>query len=376
MRSNILWMTDLGLVKIDSGELSPGLDPIELRFYPKYGWGAHEWDFEIGAISGDYPVKYIGRKKFVADGNYFTFNLCFKELNYKSKICILATHVTTNFKQNIWEGEILPNNFTIESKIMGLTNQNWDIFETLKMEYPNLNPKHFAIPKINVIVNKHTIIASQANSVEEHSKTNVPVLFKNFHQKQEFKLEIFGHLYGYGGMGGNAGISTVTDEVDIIYPTKALNGGNVVYVEHNTQSLKIYVHYGATYFPGIGGKGASSFLINCPEKRVNQIGQPGLGGYPNGLNGKFTDIHYKLKLIKENTRNSIEISGKNNYIFKPGKIIAHDLPSFIPANKSIASSEDGRNGILKPEGVTLLVNNGNSLKTNQLIYFCGGYMSD
>lgn len=376
MRSKILWMTDLGLVKISSGELSPGLDPIELRFYPRYGWGINEWDFEAGVLNGEYPLEYIIKEEFVNEGNFFRLKIKFKKLVDKSKICILANHVPTNFKQNIWEGDILPNHFDLKTKHLGLTNKNLNVSDLIKDIYPNINFLHFPIHEIKVVISNFTIIASEAKSVEEHNAENCPILFKGFHPKQVFSLDVYGHLFGYGGMGGDAGISTVTDEVDIIYPTNAKNGGNVVFVEYKTQSLNIYVHHGATYLPGQGGKGASAFLINCPEKRINQIGQPGLGGYPNGLNGKFTDIHYKLKLIKENVKSDIMFLNKHDYCFISGKVVAHVLPLFMSANVSVSKSKDGKNGIYTPKGVTKLVNNGNAFGPNQLVYIYGGYMSN
>lgn len=374
MRSKVLWMTDLGLVNMGSGELSPGLDDIKLRFYPRFGFGVDEWNFEVGILEGLNPVFYLYKDSFSYEGNYFNLDIKFLELHQSSRICIYGTFKPTGQREIIWEGEILPNKFLIESKTIGLSTQSWNIIDEIKNTYPNYNPKHCASPVIEIKVNSFSIIATHAGSIEEHNEKNTPLTFIGFHPEQEFDLKVYGHLLGYGGMGGDAGISTVTEDIDIIYPTDALAGGNLVYVEFETQKLQVYVDHGASYIPGYGGKGATAFLINCPERRINQIGHPGVGGYPNGLNGKMTDIGYRLKLVKETLNPTIKVFDKCNYSFNPPKIVGHQLMQNMPSNTSIAGTGDGKRGELTPKGVTKLVNNGTSSEISNLIYVDDGYV--
>ena len=72
MRSKTLWLTDLGLIKVGSGELSPGLDPIELRFNPTYGHHLDEWEFEVGTLKGKHSVKLLD-KNFNEEEKFFSF---------------------------------------------------------------------------------------------------------------------------------------------------------------------------------------------------------------------------------------------------------------------------------------------------------------
>lgn len=374
MRSKVLWATDLGLVGIGSGELSPELDPINLRFYPSYGFGDNEWEFEVGVKLGENPIYSFSRKSFSYDGNYFNLLIQFKELFKTSNICIMATHYATGNKEVIWEGDILPNQFLIESKIVGLTLQAWDVCEGIKNIHPKINPKHFAIPTINVKVKNTSILVAHAGSLKEHDEKNVPITLLGFHPKQIFDLDVYGHVLGYGGCGGNAGISTVTNEIDIIYPTDGLDGGNLVYVEYDTQQLNIHVHCQASFIPGYGGGGATAFFINCPERRINQIGHAGRGGYPNGLNGKITDVQYRLKLLSVNVNPNINIVGKCDYTFTPANIVGHSLPINIPLNVSVPSTKEGKRGLIASRGIIKLINEGNSSRISNLTYTCNGYI--
>lgn len=374
MGSKILWMTDLGLTKISSGELSPGLDPTELRFRPSYGWGLDEWSFEVGIISGTNPVESFTKEDFIYEGNYFKLKMQFKEFTDPSCICILAIHTRTGFKQTIWDGIVVPNKFNIKQDVVGLT-YNWSVIDGIKKMYPNVNLRHFKLPTINVSIPGTAILTAIARTVEEHQPENSPIIVKGFHPYQKIDFEIAGHVIGYGGMGGDAGMSTVTDEVTIIYPTDGLDGGNPIFVEHETQDVNIHVTRHGHYQPGHGGKGASSFLINCPERRYNQLGNAGLGGYPTGRNGKYTDIHYKTKVVTDSKHADILPMPSNqcHYEFHEATITSQTLPYFL-SNKCIKETKDGKCGLLKPAGVKTLKNEGEAFPITNLCYAYGIYV--
>lgn len=373
MRSKTLWLTDLGLTQVSSGELSPGLDPIELRFYPSYGLALDEWEFEIGVTSGKSPVKTLTKDAFNEEDSYFSLKLLFKETDDRSRIQIYATHTRTNFKKTIWEGEILPNKFYIENNSVGLS-RNWDVFNSIKVKYPNVNLGHFKLPTITARIHGTAIIAASANSVMEHHEENAPIIVKGFHPHQDIDIFIDGHVFGYGGKGGDAGMSTVVDgEVDIIYPTDALDGGNPIFVEHPSQVVNIIVTKYGHYQPGHGGKGASSFMINDPSHRFNQLGNAGTGGYPNGLNGEHNEVHYRTKVVKGSKHASIEVFGVNNYKFVSPELNCQLLP-FFPENKSIQRTKDGAYGNPKPKGVNRIFNESNVMPLSQLVYAYGTYV--
>ena len=373
MRSKVLWNTDLGLTKVGSGELSPGLHPIELRFYPVYGHGLDEWSFEVGVLKGNGSVK-VTKESFSDEDKFFKLMLSFKESMEVLNIQIFATHERTNFTTVVWEGEILPNRLHVKSKVVGLSTRNFDVLEELKKVYPNLDPRHFKLPTIDVLIPQNAIQVAVATSDFDHTDENAPIVFKGFHKDQTFQLEVNGFVIGYGGRGGNAGMSTVTDEVDILYPTDALDGGNTVYVEHETQKVLVTVARHGCFVPGQGGKGASSFAVNCPEKRIRQIGHPGVGGYPNGLNGSVTDIHYKLNLVKESSPPKISTFGHGtlHYSFDEGVYVGHEL---LPTNgSSIKATKDGKQGLAVPKGVKLLANNRTQPLVKQLVHAFGTYV--
>lgn len=373
MRSKTLWLTDLGLTQVGSGELSPGLDPIELRFYPSYGLALDEWDFEVGVTSGKNPLVSLTKDAFNEEDNYFSLKLLFKETDDKSRIQIYATHKRTDFRKIIWEGDILPNKFYITNSSVGLS-LNWEVISGIKAKYPNANLGHFKLPMITARIHGTAIIVASANSVMEHHEENAPIIVKGFHPHQDFNIFIDGHVFGYGGKGGNAGMSTpMNGEVEIIYPTDGLDGGNPIFVEHASQVVNIIVTKYGHYQPGHGGRGASSFMINDPTRRFNQLGNAGVGGYPNGLNGEYTDTHYRTKAVKNSKHASIDVFGINNYKFVSPVIDCQLLPIF-PENKSIQQTKDGVCGNPKPKGVNRIFIESNVMPLSQLVYAYGAYV--
>lgn len=373
MRSELLWQTDLGLNKITSGELSPGVLPFELRFYPNYGFGLEEWFFEIGVTEGENPIKEFTKVHYDNDENFFIFYISFKELMDPSYINIIAKHVSTGKTSTIWEGEILPNKFSLNFDVVGLSS-NWNVIDGIKKLYPNINTGHFAVPTINVKVGSDSIIVSKATSIEDHTLENAPLIFKGFHKNQTFDLLIDGHVIGYGGKGGDAGMSTVTDKVDILYPTDGLNGGNPIFIEFPTQQVNVTVSRYGHYQVGKGGKGASSFMVNSLNRRYNQLGNAGLGGYPNGLNGNYTDVHYRTKMVTRSNHAEIILVAKKDYIFKRAEIDCQQLPNF-PSKSSIAATKDGKDGVLMPKGVKSLKNEGGCMEIVHLTHTFGSYIT-
>ncbi len=376
MRSKTLWLTDLGLQKVDSGVIAPGLDPIELRFYPNYGLALEEWEFHIGVLKGNGKV-VINEVAFNEEDRFFKVMLQFGELEDLLNIRLFANHARTNFSATVWEGDVLPNIIYLTNRLQGYTGINWDLITDYKKRYPSADLRHFKLPKISVIVPKNSILIASAKSELEHTPENAPIIFKGFHPFQEFHLEVNGFVIGYGGKGGDAGISTILErEVDIKYPTDGMDGGNTVYIEHKTQKVYVDVSRYGCFLAGQGGKGASSFLINSPEKRIHQIGHPGIGGYPNGLNGQLTDIHYKLGLVKENTSPNVSSFGIKHlsYGFNPGVYVGHDLPVTLNKNSCIQPTKDGKSGHVTPKGVVHLNNQRSQKLVDLLISAYGAYV--
>lgn len=376
MRSETLWLTDLGLTQIGSGEISPGLDPIELRFNPAYGHHLDEWEFEVGTLKGKHSVQLLD-KSFNEEEKFFSFKLQFTEMQSPTTLQVLARHVRTDLVKVLWEGDILPNTLHLTNKFVGLSDRNWSVIEEFKKVYHNADLRHFKIPRIEVLIPSDTIIAASAKSELEHTEENAPLVFKGFHPHQDFHVEVNGFVFGYGGKGGDAGYSTITErDVDVIYPTDGLDGGNTVYVEHPTQVVHVEVSRYGCFLPGMGGKGATGFSINSPSKRLNQVGHPGVGGYPNGLNGSLTPVHYKLDLVKTNNPPKINSFGNKylNYVFKEAEYVGHDLPVFVSNNSCIKATENGKQGLVAPKGVVSLNNKRTKPFVHQLIHAYGAYI--
>lgn len=375
MRSALLWETDLGLTTIGSGELSPGQSGYELRFKPPYGFGHDEWCFETGVLKGTNNVEMIRTLDFDKETKTFVLGIWFKESSEPTTIQIFARHYKTNVKYVIWEGEILPSVLTITNQSLGLTN-NWNVLDTLKNKYPNINPVHSKVSCIEVKVEGTSVIVAKAGSIQEHIPENAPLILKGFHPEQEFKVLIEGYVIGYGGSGGDAGISTVTDDgVTISEPQDGLDGGNPIYVEYDTQMVTIDVARTGCFLAGAGGKGASPIVINDPDRRINQLGHPGVGGYPNGLTGSVSEIHYRLDLVKTNEHTRIVEFGKGgvNYAFEEAMYRGHDLPVFT-SGKSTKPTKDGKSGNIKPKGVVKITDLRSQMHVRQLIYAFGRYV--
>lgn len=325
-----VWKTDLGMRYIESGELSPGLNPIEICFYPAYGFGMDEWDFEVGVIKGNNPIESFEKIDFHYYGDYFQLQVVFKENQFVSTIRIYANHKLTNKKIIAWEGEILPNSLHLTNQAIGLS-RNWDVFKCIKKLYPKANLKHFTLPTINLTIPNTSFIIAKAGNEEEHVKSNTPLLLNNFHPDQTFHLTVLGFLIGYGGMGGNSGMSTITDQLDIIYPTNGLQGGLAlpdVKIEVSTLDHGFISN-------GEAGEDASGFAINDPNKRINQIGHPGKGGWPNGLNGKCTKVQHRIKLVKKNVPATVVENKDLNIIFNPAEFKGHALSNVLKNTDSI-----------------------------------------
>lgn len=325
-----VWKTDLGMCSIESGELSPGLNPIEICFYPAYGFGVDEWDFEVGVTKGINPIDSLEKIDFHYYGNYFQLQAIFKECISASTIRIYANHKSTSKKIIVWEGEILPNSFILVNHVTGLS-KNWDVNECIKMKYPKANLKHFVLPTISLNIPNTSFIIATAGNEEEHVRSNTPLLLDNFHPNQQFHLTVLGYLIGYGGMGGNSGMSTVTDRLDIIYPTNGLQGGMAL-PEANIEVLTLGHGFISN---GEDGEDASGFAINDPSKRINQIGHPGRGGWPNGLNGKCTKVQHRIKLVKRNVSASVSESVDLKLTFNPAEFIGHTVTNDLKNTSSI-----------------------------------------
>lgn len=368
MGSKTLWLTDLGLVEIGSGELSPGLVPIEIRYYPQYGHGIDEWEFTVNVDM----VKSLEKVEFNDDERYFTLRCTFDEFVKGTYLTIHTTHVRTGLRKSIWDGLIIPNKLQIVNDNKGLST-NWDIISDLTEMYPNLNLCHYVLPTIDVVIKSNVIIASKALSVFEHVEDNAPIIIRGFHPDQVFNVLVEGHVFGYGGMGGCAGMSTVTNEVDVLYPTDGLNGGNPIFVEHDTQQVSIVVSQYGHYHVGEGGKGASSFVINDSKRRINQLGVAGVGGYPTGRNGEHTDVHYRIKAVKSSVHADFAMFGHDHYGVQDA-FIDTILVQEHPTNTSIKKTEDGMCGSYTPKGVVELKNHGRITKVTSLCYAYGSYV--
>lgn len=375
MLNKTRWLTNLGSCEIMSGELSPDILPFELRFYPQYGFDIDEWDFEYGIIKGNNPLEYLTKEDFIHVDNYFKLKIKFNLSSDSSTIRLFATHKRTKQKVVFWDGVILPNLITIQSKVTGLQEGNWNVFNGIKQLYPNINLKHFCLPVITINVESNSILVAKAGNIEEHVETNAPIVLKEFHPYQNFNLIIDGFVFGYGGMGGDAGISTITDEVDIIYPSDGLDGGNPIYVEYATQQVNVKINDGC-FLAGKGGKGGSAFLINNPLNRRHQIGHPGLGGYPNGLNGRCSDVQYRLKLVKENTRPHVEVVNSVHYKFRSGRFIGHYLPNDISLNSCIKQGKDGCQGTRYPQGVVSIKEVNETKDVRSIFLIDGKYIKE
>lgn len=311
-KSLTLWNTNRGMRELKSGELCPSLNLINLRYYPKFGFGVNEWSFDVGVLVGVNPVKTLKVDDFVYDGNYFNLNIKFKSFTYPSTIRITATHVPTGKVDIVWQGEVVSNSITLTCNQVGLSS-TWDVNAHLKELYPDVCFEHFTIPTIELIVPNSTMLI--ANPVSNPDEVSVPILIQGFTRIQRFNVLVEGFVIGHGGNGGDAGISTVTDTLEIIEPTAPTHGGQICNRPHG-----VNFELGEYGFVSCGenGKSASAFAVNNVKQRTTQIGRPGAGGWPNGINGRLTEVQYRFKHARA--------------FSDPKPIMAEDLSiTFIPA---------------------------------------------
>lgn len=292
-KSLTLWSTNRGVREIKSGEIAPSLNLIELRYYPKYGFGVNEWSFSTGVLLGENPIKFLDVNDFVYKGNYFILNLKFKRITKASTIRITATHRGTGKSDVVWEGEIIPNSLELTCNLTGLSN-TWDVNKQLKDKYPDVDFEHFTVPSINLVVpNSSMLIANPPAGTE----VSTPILIEGFTKSQRFDVLVEGFVIGYGGNGGDAGMSTFTEDgLDVVYPTLPTHGGQICNRMHG---LKIELGEHGFISCGEHGKSATHFQVNAPKQRTKQLGLPGTGGWPTGLNGKQNDVQLRFNHARE-----------------------------------------------------------------------------